>query len=382
VTLCFLLTTSLRIKYIGGLLTMFALLGATLAFLIKAGGGKNANEELEKKASLSSLTLPPAPFILLLILLGGLLVIAPEFVFLRDLFLNRMNTIFKFYYQAWLLWSLASAFGVAVLLEHFKIWKTTFLVVLAALALIFVSINQNDPTLRGLGWILAGVLFVIMAVVNRRQMGPFLFHTGLAIVLGTALIYPVLALASKTDNFQVPAFLGNLQAGRTSGDAHALAKAIGVWTLDGAVALEQIYPDDAAAARWLSTAPAGVVAEAVGDSYSDYARLSTYSGQPDVIGWPWHEVQWRGTSNEQISPIQNINCASVDGGPRKRSDDMRCLYETSSWQDASAILAGYNVQYVAVGTLERRAYHINDKKFQQYLTPVFQQGDVVIYKVP
>ena len=29
-----------------------------------------------------------------------------------------------------------------------------------------------------------------------------------------------------------------------------------------------------------------------------------------------------------------------------------------------------------------RAYHLNEKKFQQYLTPVFQQGDVVIYQVP
>jgi uncharacterized membrane protein len=155
-----------------------------------------------------------------------------------------------------------------------------------------------------------------------------------------------------------------------------------VWTLNGAMMLDQSYPDDAAAADWLRTAPDGVVAEAVGGSYSDFARLAAYSGQADVVGWPWHEVQWRGTFDEQLSPIPALDCPSADGGPRHREDDMRCLYETASWEEASTILAAYHVRYVAVGTLERRAYHLNELKFEQNLTAVFRQGDVVIYAVP
>jgi uncharacterized membrane protein len=65
-----------------------------------------------------------------------------------------------------------------------------------------------------------------------------------------------------------------------------------------------------------------------------------------------------------------------------RADDISCLYETSSWDEASEIIAQYNIRYVVVGTLERRDYRVNELKFQKHLTTVFQQGQVVIYEVP
>ena len=40
---------------------------------------------------------------------GFLLALIPEFVYIRDVFNDRMNTVFKLFYQAWLLLSLASA---------------------------------------------------------------------------------------------------------------------------------------------------------------------------------------------------------------------------------------------------------------------------------
>jgi uncharacterized membrane protein len=36
-----------------------------------------------------------------------------------------------------------------------------------------------------------------------------------------------------------------------------------------------------------------VVAEAVGGAYSNYARISIYTGLPTVLGWGNHEGQWR-----------------------------------------------------------------------------------------
>ncbi|MCS6773131.1 MAG: DUF2298 domain-containing protein, partial [Thermoflexales bacterium] len=57
------------------------------------------------------------PFTLLLFGLGGLLTLAVEFVFVRDLFGTRMNTVFKFYYQAWTLWSVAGAVALVMLLR-------------------------------------------------------------------------------------------------------------------------------------------------------------------------------------------------------------------------------------------------------------------------
>ncbi|MEZ4734533.1 MAG: DUF2298 domain-containing protein [Caldilineaceae bacterium] len=53
-------------------------------------------------------------FVLLLGAVGLLLVYAPEFVYLRDNFGTRMNTVFKFYYQAWLLFGLVLSYVVVV----------------------------------------------------------------------------------------------------------------------------------------------------------------------------------------------------------------------------------------------------------------------------
>ena len=333
VAMCFSLTTMRRLSYIGGLLTLLGLLGVALAFLIKGG-----NQKPETTEPPSSVVSRPLPFVLLLIILGALLVIAPEFVFLIDLFVNRMNTIFKFYYQAWLLWSLAAAFSVAVLLLK-----------------------------------LQGVWGLVYRII-------------LVLVLFMALVYPVLGLLNKTDDFQIPAFTQNLKVAQAAGNPFALQAAARVWTLDGAQLFRSQYPDDAAAARWLSTAPEGVIVEAFSksSSYSDYARMSTYSGDPTVLGWWYHEWQWRGSVAEQVSQIQNLTCRANDpyDWQRMRSDDISCLFEAKSWEVASQIIAQYNIRYVVIGTLERRDYHINEQIFQQHLAPVFQQGQVVIYAVP
>ncbi|MEA3397441.1 MAG: DUF2298 domain-containing protein, partial [Chloroflexota bacterium] len=55
----------------------------------------------------------PWAFPALLALLGLGLTLAPEFFFLKDNFNTRMNTVFKFYFQAWVLWSLAGAWWLA-----------------------------------------------------------------------------------------------------------------------------------------------------------------------------------------------------------------------------------------------------------------------------
>jgi YYY domain-containing protein len=333
VLVCFKDSTLRRLSYSGGFLTLFSLLGTTLAMVLP---GRRREPEAERA---SSDTQDPIPFVLLLILLGTLLVLAPDYVFLRDLFTSRLNTVFKFYYQAWLMWSLASAFGVAVLLQKLRgIW----------------------------GWI---------------------FRTGLVVVVAMALFYPVLGLPVRTNDFQIPSFLANLDAARKAGNPKAFVVAAQVWTLDGSIRIRQQYPDDAAAAQWLLTAPEGVVAEAASmNAYSEYGRMAVYSGQPTVIGWWWHEFQWRGTTTEMASPLPDLNCQadytiSLISG-RQRGDDIACLYTTSSWDVASQIIGAYHIRYVVIGSLEHMSYRINDLKFQQHLIQVFKQNDVVIYEVP
>ncbi len=57
-------------------------------------------------------------FVGLLTVWGSVLAWAVEFVFLRDFFGTRMNTVFKFYYQTWVLWSIALAWGMGALWER------------------------------------------------------------------------------------------------------------------------------------------------------------------------------------------------------------------------------------------------------------------------
>jgi uncharacterized membrane protein len=104
----------------------------------------------------------------------------------------------------------------------------------------------------------------------------------------------------------------------------------------------------------------------VGDGYSGYARISTYTGLQTLLGWPGHEAQWRGSFAPQGT----------------RREDVTRLYTTSRWEEAQAIIAQYKVRYVYIGTLERASMPVNEEKFASHLNPVFRQGDSVIYVVP
>ncbi len=310
-----LLSESLRRRLAapGGWITLSLLLAAALG-LLWGGGRAGVRTGLasaqgagprEDGVGMERSTAPmrlsgPAIFALLLILLGVGLVLFPEFFYLRDLFNTRMNTIFKFYFQAWLLWGVAAAYGTAILLQ----W------------------------LRG-AWAAA-------------------FRAGLALLLGAALVYPILGVIDKT---------------------HGFSPADGL-TLDGSAYLGRWAPDELAAIHWLKSAEPGVIVEAVGPgggSYnSEFARIATTSGLPTVIGWVWHEIQWRG-SDELF---------------RDRPGDVERLYVTRDWSQAQDILRRYRIRYVIVGPRERNTYPVYEAKFQQRLTPVFQQGEFVIYEVP
>jgi len=293
--------TARRLKYIGGLGTLAALIIFAIAFLSTRPSPTTDEQNETHPVALSFVEGTvhglSSGFVILLILFGALLVLAPEFVYLRDQFGSRMNTIFKFYYQAWLMWSLAAAFGTIILMRALRgIWNGLF-----------------------------SIVFVV--------------------VLGMALTYPVLATPKKINEF----------------------RALNGPTLDGAAHLERSEPEDVAAIHWLQTAPLGVVAEANSvQTYSYYARVSTYSGQPSVLGWPGHEGQWRGGFTEQGS----------------RAEDLKRLYSTNSWDEAQAIIAQYNIRFIYVGNLERSTYSVSERKFQTFLKEAFRQGNTVIYEVP
>jgi YYY domain-containing protein len=103
---------------------------------------------------------PHGLFFSLLVGVGALLTLAVEFVYLRDVFGTRMNTVFKFYFQAWVMWAIAAAYALAWLLRQRDILATVTSVVallLVGAGLVYLPLaiptraaeHGSSPTLDG-----------------------------------------------------------------------------------------------------------------------------------------------------------------------------------------------------------------------------------------
>lgn len=227
------------------------------------------------------------------------LVAAWDFVYIRDLFDGtanyRFNTVFKLGYQAWFLLAVAAGYGVV----------------------------------QSAKWL--------------RRPALWAWRTGLVILVGLVVVYPVAGSYARTGGF------------RSSP------------TLDGERWLERSAPDDAAAIGWLRADAVGspVLVEAIGPDYSPvgHGRVSTFTGLPTVLGWAGHELQW-------------------GHDPSRRAGDVTTLYQTRDLDLSRKLLERYGVRYVFVGSLERRQYPAAGLvKFGQLGRVVFRSGPTVVYDV-
>ncbi|HEX2463401.1 MAG TPA: DUF2298 domain-containing protein [Thermoanaerobaculia bacterium] len=214
-------------RWVGGCVTLVVCAGA-LAFTLEALRARWLSTRAQRETGLD--------FALLLAAAGIGLVLAPELLYLHDSFGTRMNTVFKFWYQAWLLLACGAAVGIA-----------------SALRLAHPRLGRGG---RGRGSRLAALLAL------------------LAIVPG--LYYPATALWSRTGGF------GSKQP-----------------TLDALAWLERFRPEELAALRWLrdATNSDDVVVQRSGASYRAEQNLpSIVTGRATLLGWGGHEYQWRGSS--------------------------------------------------------------------------------------
>ncbi len=258
------------------------------------------------------------PFALLLILTGVLLTLGPEFVYLRDNFGVRLNTTFKFYYQAWAMFGVAAVFGLEYL------WAA----------------RRRSAAARATALITAGAYVTLLAV---------------------ALLFPVYAARSRAAEYRGPA---------RAADGSPLERQPA--TLDGLAWLARYNPAEHEAIMWLrqqaeaAGGPPPVVLEAVGGQYSGYGRVSANTGLPTVLGWPGHELQWRGSDHAE---------------PGRREPIVTQIYTATDLSLAGALLDQFNVRYIYVGDLEREKYGpVGLEKFGEALDVAFANDRVTIYR--
>ena len=213
-------------RWAGGCVTLVLCAGA-LAFTLEALRARWVSTEARRETGLA--------FALLLAAAGLGLVLAPELLYLHDSFGTRMNTVFKFWYQAWLLLACGAAVGIT-----------------SALRLAHPRLGRGAR-----------------ARPASRRCSPC-------------------SRSCRVSTTRRP------RCGRAPEDSAPSSRRSTRWRGSSAS-----VPSELAALRWLraSTNSDDVVVQRSGASYRAEQNLpSIVTGRATLLGWGGHEYQWRGSS--------------------------------------------------------------------------------------
>ncbi|OGK42866.1 hypothetical protein A3A46_02045 [Candidatus Roizmanbacteria bacterium RIFCSPLOWO2_01_FULL_37_13] len=246
-------------------------------------------------------------FTFILFAFGTFLIIIPEFFYIKDIYPThfRANTMFKLGYQAFIMMGIASTYTFSKIKLLDKIKSRL-------LAFIFVF---------------------------------FFFFIA---------IYPF---------YSIPSYYGQLDR---------------PIKLDGSKWLEhyffdekeEIFSEDKEIIDFINSNIKGQpnILEAQGDSYTDYERVSAYTGLPTVAGWWVHEWLWRGSSDT----VGN------------RINDVVNIYESPDIDLTLSLIKKYKVNYIVISTIEKKKYQkLNERKFSKLGELIFKSsnGFGALYKV-
>lgn len=285
--------------------------------------------------------------VILLTVSGIGLVIAPEVIYVRDIYegnFARANTMFKFTYQAFIMLSLIVGITVPLLITKLS---DGFLAL-------------SDPGTSG-------------APNTRKAAPPNLAMTLIATLLVIALsimplYYPFVATPGWVPNPKTSPWLG-LDAVAWMETAY---EAYG--NINGESETYDLSPD-AAAINWLNEHVEGqpAIIEAAGLSYTHLNRVSAYTGLPTIMGWETHEWLWR-TSKDTVNAYGEVVY------PKQK--DVETVYTWSDPERALEILRENKVEYIIIGELELLRYpDINLDALVDLGETVFYQGLMRIIKI-
>lgn len=277
-------------------------------------------------------------FALILLLYGLAIVAACEIFHIRDFLQGgewkRMNTIFKFYIPVWFFFSIGCAF--------------------------LLSRVPGRPARP-----LPGVPRALYAAVRAA------WWTALCVLFAASSVFTVMGPRARTtgDDVYGRAFLKPPIGGRSRLLNALLPRVLSTPTLDGLAYMKERRPDEYEAIEWLRRRVGGqpVLVEASLEDYRyEYARVSSNTGLPAVLGW-WSHVDQRGYAHRDA-----------------RRHDLSAFYKSTDPGELLAFIAKYDVGYVYVGDTERRMYTGGQlRKFDEMagiFEPVFRNRGAAIYR--
>ncbi|MDX2079063.1 MAG: DUF2298 domain-containing protein [bacterium] len=241
----------------------------------------------------------PMQFILVLAGLALAITFGTEIITLR-LDNGRQNSIFKFYIQVWLIFSVVGGAGFSWLTSNANRWK-------ARIALPWYSI-----------------------------MGVMIF---------ICLLYPITATGAKSAFRMSPDVPLTL-------DGNAYMNYVTQFYEDGLTSIGGLpeyvtLSSDYDAIQWLQRnvkgSPIIMEAQSYGSLYKWGGRISINTGLPSVAGWDYHQTQQR-----------SLN--TMPAVVRQRAANVNSFYSTLDIVTASDILRFYNVSYVVVTDYETKRY--------------------------
>ncbi len=234
--------------------------------------------------------------------------------------IGRMNTFFKYYLEAWVLFSLAASY---------MLWRMGY------------DSRFRPVNLKGARLLWLGVA---------------------ALLIFSSLIYTGLGVKARvSDRFNnLPPTL----------DGMAYMEPAAHWEKGQLIELKW----DAAAIRWLQDNVAGspVVLEAHTEQYRWGGRIANYTGLPTVLGWPWHQIQQRGVYSHEI-PVRAKHVREM-----YETTDLELARSLLSQYDVKYVVVGEleRIYYPAKGLAKF------DKMVSQGVaTKAFDSGPITIYQL-
>ncbi len=282
----------------------------------------------------------------LIIFIGALVAFGVELIFLRDFLYpgqwERMNTVFKFFYQVWTLWAIGAALAVwrlsGKILPFFKGLATVAFTTRfadsatannsAAGIAQGASIAAEWPVTRQVGWSVLEKNHPVHLAMRGTWLGVAIF-----LLLGSSVFLYEGTQARLADRVEWT------QVMPPTNPAPAVP------SLDGFAYMYSWYPGDAAAITWINENISGapVMLEATGNPYQWYSRVAIYTGLPTVVGWAAEESQQR--YPEEVYARQPYVTA---------------VYTADDPAVVETVVQQFHVSYIYVGQLECLTYALND----------------------